>query len=78
MTYRLDQISQLQNGAAAWDVFMPNGRYAATVSRKPDGTFRHYYNSDASKGSTRRFRSMDEVFANIDKRLASLHAKRTA
>lgn len=76
-TYKATMISQSQTGAA-WDVHTLDGRYAATVSRKADGTFRHYYNGDATKGSTRKFKSMDEVFANIDRRLAFIRSKRAA
>lgn len=65
-------------GIECWDVFTKQGRFAALIVTKPDGTLRHYYNGNGTKGSARKFRSFGEVFANIDKRRARIAEKRAA
>lgn len=63
-------------GIEAWDVFAKNNRFAALIVTKPDGSFRHYYNSNGTKGSARKFKSIEEALENVVKRRAFLSAKR--
>lgn len=72
-----NQIFCLESaGTQAWDVFTKKGAYAGLVVTKPDGTLRHRYNSSGTKGSARKFQSIDEVLENIANRRTRIVAKR--
>ena len=62
-------------GIECWDVYTKAGRFVGLIVTKPDGTLRHRYNSTGSKGSARKFNSIDEVFKNIDRRRERIRAK---
>lgn len=62
----------------AWDVFTSKGRFAGLIVTKKDGTLRHYYNSNGTKGSTRKFKSINEALDNVRRRRAFIAAKRAS
>ena len=65
-------------GIEAWDVKHPSGAFAGMIVRKPDGTYRHRYNGTGSKGSARKFPSLNVALENIDKRMARIKERRGA
>lgn len=77
MIYSLE-IAGHHKGSIAYDVRKPSGAFAALIVANANGTFTHYYDSNAHKGSTKRFKSWGELFANIDRRHAAIAAKRAA
>lgn len=70
--------SLCEAGIKAWDVFTKTGRYAGLIVTKKDGTLRHYYDSNGSKGSSRKFKSIEEALDNVRARRARIIAKRAA
>ena len=56
-------------GIECYDVRTAAGQYCGYVVRKADGTWRHRYNSSGSKGSVRKFPSIEAA-------LESMHARR--
>lgn len=74
-----NEIFSLENaGIKCWDVFTNRGRYAGLIVTKSDGTLRHYYDSNASKGSAKKFSSIEEALDNVRARRAKINAKRAA
>jgi len=65
-------------GINAFDVFTKEGRFAGMVVQNKRGHWTHYYNSNATKGSSVKFVTIWNALANIDKRRARIAAKRTA
>lgn len=63
-------------GIECWDVTTKDGRFAGLIVTRKDGTFRHYYNTDGTKGSARKFASINEALDNVSKRRAFLAARR--
>lgn len=55
-------------GIECWDVFTKTQRYAGLIVRKKDGSFRHYYNSNGTKGSAKKFKSVNEALENLHNR----------
>ena len=65
-------------GIEAWDVWTKAGRYAGLIVTKPDGTLRHYYNSNGTKGSSRKLQSIGQALESIANRRARIAAKKAA
>lgn len=65
-------------GIECWDVFTKSNKFVGLIVAKKDGTFRHFYNTDGTRGSSRKFASISEALANIDKRRAFIRAKTAA
>jgi len=63
-------------GIECWDVTTKAGRFAGLIVTRKDGTFRHFYNTEGTKGSARKFASINEALDNVSRRLASIAAKR--
>lgn len=54
-------------GENCWDVFSKRGAYAGLICGHQDGTFRHYYNASATKGSKKKFPSFNAAMENLHK-----------
>lgn len=66
-----NEIFELNSaGIECWDVFTKNGRYAGLIVTRKDGTFRHYYNSNGTKGSAKKFKTINDAIDNIRARRA--------
>ena len=65
-------------GIACWDVFTKTGRFAGLIVTRKDGTLRHYYDTNASKGSAKKFLTISDALENIGKRREAIKAKRAA
>ena len=65
-------------GIDCWDVFTKTGRFAGLIVARKDGTFRHFYNGNGTKGSARKFPNINDALDNITKRRAFINAKRGA
>lgn len=76
MTNEIYSLSEA--GIQAWDVFTSKGRFAGLIVTKKDGTLRHYYNMDGTKGSARKFKSINEALDNVRRRRAFIATKRAA
>ena len=77
MERQMTEVYSLNNaGIECWDVFTKTGRFAGLIVTKKDGTLRHYYNSECTKGSSRKFSTINDALDNISKRQAFLQAKR--
>ena len=55
-------------GIDAFDVFTPAGRWCGLVLRKPDGSWRHRYTVTGSKGSARKFPTVESALDNLHAR----------
>lgn len=62
-------------GIDCHDVFTPAGRFAGLVAKRPDGSWRHYYDSNATRFSKQKFRTISEALENLhtrrEKRIAT-------
>jgi len=63
-------------GIKCWDVYTRNGRYAGLIVTRQDGTLRHYYNTNGTKGSSRKLKNIEEALDSIRARRDRLVAKR--
>ena len=63
-------------GVDAWDVFTRDGRFAGLLVTKKDGTIRHRYNSTGSRGSSKKFLTIDDAVDSIIKRRKRIFEKK--
>ncbi len=67
-------------GIESFDIFvktgLTNGWHVGIIAKRKDGTWRHYYNSNATKGSQRKFTTFDEALENLHNRRMKRKAKR--
>ena len=63
-------------GIRCWDVFTKQGRFAGLIVTKKDGTFRHYYDMNGTKGSARKFKTIEEALDNVRNRRAARLARK--
>lgn len=68
----------IEAGIECFDVYTREGRFAGLITSRPDGTFRHRYNSTGSRGSARKFPSVAAALESIHARRERLIAKRAA
>lgn len=53
------------NGAESFDVFTRNNRFAGVITKKASGICRVYFNSTATRGSARKFKTVFDAVAFI-------------
>lgn len=68
----------IEAGIESFDVYTREGRFAGLIASRPDGTFRHYYNSNATRFSQRKFASVADALENIHARRERRIKERTA
>jgi hypothetical protein len=58
-------------GPDCYDLYAHKGRlFAGIIAKRPNGTWAFYYNSGCTKGSARRFATIQDVIAFvIDRRI---------
>ena len=68
-TYQLEMSGYVRNLGQSWDVRTKSGVFAAVISERfKSGLVKVYFNSNATKGSTRKFYSIQEALEFIHQR----------
>lgn len=63
-------------GPGSYDLRTRSGTYAGLVCPRKDGTYRVYFNSTATRGSARKFPSLDAALAFVVARRIQKQAQR--
>ena len=58
-------LSLTEAGPGSFDVRTRNGAFAGVVAPRKDGTYSVYFNSNATRGSVRKFPSVNDALAYI-------------
>lgn len=65
-------------GIDAHDVFTSSGAFAGLIVKRPDESWRHYYNGEATRFSTRKFPTISAALENLHARREKRIATRAA
>lgn len=69
MTYQIESAGYVHGCGQSWDVFTKTGAFAGVISERfKSGVVKVYFNSTATKGSARKFYSVQDALEFIHQR----------